>query len=155
VNIAASTPRWLTSAELAAWVPFAELMFRLPAALDAQLQRDAGMSHFEYMVLAVLSAADDHALRMSELAEMAGGSQSRLSHVVSRLERRGWVRREPCQEDGRFTNAVLTGAGMDKLAQTAPGHVTRVRELVVDALSDGQFLALGEISERVLERLPR
>ncbi|HLH82894.1 MAG TPA: MarR family transcriptional regulator, partial [Trebonia sp.] len=105
---------WLSAEEQAAWRPFAALLFRLPAALDAQLQRDAGISHFEYMVLASLSEAPGRTLRMSELAAMASGSLSRLSHVVSRMERRGWVRREPCPGDGRFINAVLTADGWAK-----------------------------------------
>ena len=94
-------PDWLTEAELAAWVRLVSVFIKLPAALDAQLQRDAGVSHFEYMVLSRLSEASDHTLRMSDLAVLANGSLSRLSHVVTRLERRGWVRRESCPTDGR------------------------------------------------------
>ena len=92
---------WLTDEEQAAWRPFVGLLFRFPALLDAQLQKDAGISHFEYMVLSSLSEAPDRALRMSQLAAMASGSVSRLSHVVSRLEAKGWVRREPSPGDGR------------------------------------------------------
>jgi len=104
-------PNWLSAEQQTAWRPFAALLFRLPGALDAQLQQDAGISHFEYMVLAALSEAPARTLRMSELARMASGSLSRLSHVVSRMESRGWVRREPCPGDGRFINAVLTEDG--------------------------------------------
>ncbi|MBV9379711.1 MAG: MarR family transcriptional regulator [Streptosporangiaceae bacterium] len=134
-------------------MPFAALLFRLPAALDAQLQRDAGISHFEYMVLASLSEAGDRTLRMSDLAAMASGSLSRLSHVVSRLEARGWVRREPCPSDGRYTYAILTDAGFRKLAAIAPGHVEAVRALVIDALNARQLRQLGDISEIINGRL--
>lgn len=146
-------PRWLTDEEQQAWRPFAALLFRLPAALDAQLQRDAQITHFEYMVLISLSEAPDRTLRMSDLAAMASGSLSRLSHVVSRLERRGWVRREPCPGDGRFINAVLTGDGFAKVVETAPGHVETVRKLIVDALTAGEFRALGAASGQILDRL--
>jgi DNA-binding MarR family transcriptional regulator len=143
-------PRWLTAEEQEAWRPVAALLFRLPSALDAQLQRDAGISNFEYMVLSGLSEAENRTLRMSDLAAMASGSLSRLSHVVSRLEKRGWVRREPCPGDGRFVNAVLTDDGWAKVIATAPGHVEAVRRLVVDALSPQQLSALGCASGTIL-----
>jgi DNA-binding MarR family transcriptional regulator len=143
-------PRWLGSDEQAAWRQVAALLFRLPGALDVQLQRDAGVSHFEYMVLSSLSEAPARTLRMSDLAANASGSLSRLSHVVSRLEKRGWVRREPCPGDGRFVNAVLTDDGWDKVVATAPGHVEAVRRLVVDALSEQQLAALGCASGTIL-----
>jgi DNA-binding MarR family transcriptional regulator len=129
------------------------LLFRLPAALDAQLQRDAQITNFEYMVLASLSEAPDRTLRMSDLAAMASGSLSRLSHVVSRMERRGWVRRESCPGDGRFINAVLTDEGWDKIEETAPGHVEAVRKLIIGALSPEEFRALGSASRHILDRL--
>lgn len=141
---------WLTAGEQAAWRPLVALLFRLPAALDAQLQKDAGISHFEYLVLSSLSEAPGRTLRMSDLAAMASGSLSRLSHVVSRLEARGWVRREACPGDGRFINAVLTEDGWAKVVATAPGHVAAVRRLLVDALTPEEFRALGAISEQVL-----
>src|SRR5580692_4754439 len=118
---------WLTAEEQAAWRSVVALLIRLPAALEAELQRDAGISSFEYMVLSGLSEAENRTLRMSDLAAMASGSLSRLSHVVSRLEKRGWVRREACPGDGRFVNAVLTDEGMAKVIETAPGHVEAVR----------------------------
>jgi DNA-binding MarR family transcriptional regulator len=141
---------WLTDEQQAAWRPFVALLLRLPAVLDAQLQRDAGLNHFDYLVLAGLSEAPDRTLRMSELAATASSSLSRLSHVVSRLEAKGWVRREPCPGDGRYINAVLTEAGWDKIVATAPGHVAAVRELLIDALSADQFSQLGAVSTQVL-----
>jgi DNA-binding MarR family transcriptional regulator len=141
---------WLSDEEQAAWRPFVALLFRMPAALDAQLQKDAGISNFEYMVLSSLSEAPGRTLRMSELAAMASGSLSRLSHVVSRLESRGWVRREACPGDGRFINAVLTDEGWAKVVATAPGHVAAVRKLLVDVLSPEDLRTLGSISEHLL-----
>lgn len=146
-------PRWLSAGELAAWLPLGGLLLKLPAALDAQMQRDSGLSHFEYLVLANLSEAPGRTRRMSALAALANGSLSRLSHVVKRLEARGWVRRQPCPQDGRYTNAVLTDAGYDKVVASAPGHVEAVRTLVLDALTGDDLDRLGDIARRVLDRL--
>jgi DNA-binding MarR family transcriptional regulator len=142
---------WLTDEEQAAWRPFVSLLFRFPALLDAQLQREAGISHFDYMVLSQLSEAPGRTLRMSELAALASGSVSRLSHVVSRLEAKGWVRRESTPGDGRFINAVLTEPGWQKIAETAPGHVAAVRRLLIDALTPADLGSLGTISAQILE----
>jgi DNA-binding MarR family transcriptional regulator len=151
--VTAREPRWLTPAEQRAWRALAGALFRLPAALDAQLQRDAKLSLFEYGVLAALSEAPARTLRMSELAALSNGSLSRLSHVVKRLERRDWVRRTPCPEDGRYINATLTDDGFAKLVDAAPGHVEIVRRLVVDAITPDQLERLREIGAAILRRI--
>jgi DNA-binding MarR family transcriptional regulator len=138
---------------MAAWLAFAAVMIKLPAALDAQLQRDAGITHFQYLVMANLSEAPGRTRRMSALAELTNGSLSRLSHVMSRLEDRGWVRREPCQENGRFTNAILTESGWEKVVASAPAHVETVRSLVIDALTPEQQRQLRDIGRDVLVRI--
>ncbi|WP_030264949.1 MarR family winged helix-turn-helix transcriptional regulator [Streptomyces sp. NRRL B-24484] len=145
----AEEPRWLSEEEKESWLALGSMLIRLPAALDAQLQRDAGISHFEYQVMAGLSMSPEHTLRMSELAVLADGSLSRLSHVVKRLEQRGWVRRTPDPEDGRYTLAVLTADGWDKVVASAPGHVAEVRRLVFDPLTRTQQRQLREIGRRV------
>jgi DNA-binding MarR family transcriptional regulator len=144
---------WLTPGELASWMSVTRLITRLPWALDAQLQRDADLSMVEYMTLATLSEAPDWTLRMSELAEHASSSLSRLSHLVKRLESRGYVRREPDPTDGRFTNAILLPAGRAKLEETAPAHVAYVRRLVIDNLSGERLRRLGQDAERILQRI--
>jgi len=126
------------------------MLIRVPAALDAQLQRDAGMSHFEYQVLAGLSEAPSRTLRMSTLAMLAEGSLPRLSQAVSRLERRGWVRRTPDPADGRYTLAILTDDGWAKVSETAPGHVEEVRRLLFDPLTKAQSRQLREIGRRIM-----
>lgn len=146
-------PRWLSPDELRAWLPLGGLLLKLPAALDAQMQRDSGLSHFEYLVLANLSEAPGRTRRMSALAALANGSLSRLSHVVKRLEARGWVERRACPADGRYTNAVLTEAGWQKVLASAPGHVEAVRTLVLDALSTAELEQFGALARRLLERL--
>jgi DNA-binding MarR family transcriptional regulator len=149
----APEPRWLDGIERDAWLSLIGVIIRLPAALDAQLQRDAGLSHFEYMVMVNLSNADDHVLRMSQLAALCHSSLSRLSHVVARLERRGWLRRDPCPDDGRATLATLTDDGFAKLASAAPGHVDAVRAYVIDALDPEQLGQLSALGDTILGRL--
>jgi DNA-binding MarR family transcriptional regulator len=145
-------PRWLSDDQQRAWRKLAALMTLLPSALDAQLQRDAQLTHFGYWTLAMLSEAPDHKLRMSELAARGSSSQSRISHAVAKLEERGWVRRDPCPEDRRGFVAVLTDAGYAKLVETAPGHVDTVRHLVIDALSDAQLVQLELACDAILDR---
>ncbi|MEU9151885.1 MarR family transcriptional regulator [Streptomyces sp. NPDC048417] len=144
---------WLTPTELAAWMSVVRLITRLPWALDAQLQRDADLSMVEYMALAMLSEAPGRTLRMSTLAEVVNSSLSRLSHLVKRLEKRGYVRREPDPDDGRFTNAVLLPDGIRKLESAATGHAAHVRHLVVDNLSPERLRRLGQDAERILKRV--
>ena len=146
-------PRWLDSEESEAWRALAHALVRLPAALDAQLRRDAGISHFEYQVLALLSEAPDRTLRMSTLATLAEGSLPRLSQVVARLEQRGWLRRTPDRADGRYTLAILTDQGRVKLTEAAPGHVQEVRRLVLDPLTKTQTRQLREISRRIMRAI--
>jgi DNA-binding MarR family transcriptional regulator len=104
-------PRWLTADEEAAWRAVASVLVPLPWALECQLQRDAGLSFIEYHAMAMLSETPEHTRRMSDLAAVTNASLSRLSHLVKRLEDRGFVRRETDPTDGRYTNAVLTKAG--------------------------------------------
>src|SRR6201992_1551898 len=146
-------PPWLTDDERDAWIRLVGVFIKLAGALDAQPQRGAGVSHFEYMVLSRLSEASSHTLRMSDLAVLANGSLSRLSHVVTRLERRGWVRAGACPGGGRRTNAVLTEDGWAKVEATAPGHVAAVRELVIDALRPEQIGQLRDISLAIMGRV--
>ncbi|MCB1255746.1 MAG: MarR family transcriptional regulator [Microthrixaceae bacterium] len=133
-----------------AWMALVRLLVRLPSALDAQLRRDASITHFEYQVLAQLSMAEGHTMRMSDLAQLADGSLSRLSHTATRLEKRGWISRATDPEDGRYTIATLTKSGMTKMVATAPGHVAAVREHVFEPLTTRQVQQLAAIANRIV-----
>ncbi|MFD6989210.1 MarR family winged helix-turn-helix transcriptional regulator [Streptomyces sp. NPDC059943] len=146
-------PRWLDTDEQQQWYAFAYVLTQLPAALEARMQRDAGIAHFEYVVMSALSMAPERTLRMSEVAQYAGSTLSRLSNVVIRLEKRGWVRRHPDPSDGRSTLATLTDEGMDKVTAAAPGHLDAVRSLVFDPLTKAQRRQLGAVSQRMLDAL--
>ncbi|MFD7475784.1 MarR family winged helix-turn-helix transcriptional regulator [Streptomyces sp. NPDC059837] len=146
-------PRWLDADQQQQWYAFAYVLTQLPAALEARMQRDAGIAQFDYVVMSSLSMAPERTLRMSDLAQYAGSTLSRLSNVVIRLEKRGWMRRHPDPADGRATLATLTDDGMDKVVAAAPGHVDAVRQLIFDPLTKAQQRQLGAISQRMLAAL--
>jgi DNA-binding MarR family transcriptional regulator len=145
--------RWLDADELVAWVGLAAVLELLPGVLDSQLRRDAGLTHFEYYALAMLSEAPKRTLRMTALADQTNATLPRLSHVAQRLEGRGLVERFPCPEDARATNIRLTTAGWRTVRQAAPGHVANVRTHVIDALTSEQVAQLAAITDAVLHRL--
>jgi DNA-binding MarR family transcriptional regulator len=147
------TTPWLTDEELAVWLRLVAVVELLPGVLDAQLRADSGLTHFEYLVIAMLSEAPERTLRMTALAQRTNATLPRLSHVVRRLEDRGLVERRPCPEDGRATNASLTEAGWQAVVAAAPGHVETVRHRVLDPLTPAQVEQLGEITDALLERL--
>jgi len=135
---------WLDDEERAAWLGLIAVTELLPSVLDSQLRRDAGVTHFEYFVLAMLSESPERTLRMTELGRLTNATLPRLSHVVRRLEGRQLVERFPCPEDGRATNARLTAQGWDLVVAAAPGHVATVRQQVLEGLTREQ---LGQLAE--------
>ena len=145
--------KWLTPDELDTWHALNLLMAKLPTALGSQVQCDSDLSFVEYYVLASLSDQPDHTMRMSRLAVLANSELSRLSHLMSRLEKRGLVRRQPDPTDGRFTNAVLTEVGKAHLVEAAPRHVEEVRRLVFDPLSTTEQHALRHAARRITAQL--
>lgn len=141
---------WLSAEQQREWRSLLGLFMDLPPALDAQLKRDAGLNMFEYQVLAALSEAPARTLVLSDLAALARGSLSRLSHAVTRLERAGWVERRTCTDRaGRHTEARLTDSGLVRIEEAAPGHVAAVRRLVVDALGPEQLAQLGAAARAI------
>lgn len=144
---------WLSPEERAAWVRLIAVLELLPGALDSQLRRDAGLTHFDYGVLAMLSDAPDRTLRMTELAGFTNATLPRLSNVVKRLADRGLIERLTCPGDRRATNVRLTEAGHEKMVASAPGHVDAVREYVFDSLSPDQVSQLAEIAGTILDRV--
>ena len=145
--------RWLDEDELQSWLKLAGVMLKLAPALDSQLQRDSDLTHFDYLCLAMLSESDDRTLRMSELAVRTNASLSRLSHVISKLERKGWVARSPSPQSRRVTLVSLTDDGWEVLVAAAPGHVETVRALVFDDLQPEDVEALGRIAGHIVERI--
>lgn len=139
--------------ESQAWLGLINLVQLLPHTLDTQLQRDSNLTHFEFSVLSNLYTAEGAILRMTELAAGTAATLPRLSHVCTRLERRGLIERLPCPEDRRATNAHLTALGGRHFIRAIPAHIELARELVIDALTESELEALANISETIGQRL--
>ena len=146
-------PRWLDADEQKAWRAWLYSTQLLTERLNAELQHDTGIPHAYYEILVQLSETPDRMMRMSELADRCLSSRSRLSHAVSRLEERGWIRRQVCEEDGRGQLAVLTDEGFAALEAAAPVHVESVRQHLFDQLSPEQVAAMRDIGETLLRHL--
>jgi DNA-binding MarR family transcriptional regulator len=147
----ADQARWLSAAEKEAWTGLVSLILLLPGRLETPLQREAGLTLFEYLALSQVSEAPERRLRMSELAFLANGSLSRLSNVVKRFEQRGWVERSPDPGDGRYTLVTLTDAGFEKVVAAAPTHVRSVLK-VLDPLTAADQQALARIAAKLRVR---
>lgn len=143
----------LDERELRAWQGLAAIVELLPNVLDKQLQRDSDLAHFDYLVLMMLAQAPHHTMRMTSLASLTNATLPRLSHAATRLEKRGFMRRFPCPEDGRATNAQLTDSGLAKVRRAAPGHLANVRAHVIDALDPADVEDLIRVTTRILTRL--
>lgn len=148
-----SIPLALHGEDLETWAALATILEWLPPALDAQLQRDSDLTHFEYGILFALADAPERTLRMSVLAGYANSSLTRLSRATTRLEAKGWVRRAADPDDGRYTLAILTDAGVERFEQATPGHVHTVHRLILDPLTRPQSRQLGEISRRIMRAI--
>jgi DNA-binding MarR family transcriptional regulator len=145
--------RWLTDDELAAWRGLRDMTSRLDARINRELQAQSGLSLPDYAVLVPLSEAEDDRLRAFELADAIGWEQSRLSHHLSRMHKRGLVDRTDCDADRRGAFVVLTEAGRQAIEAAAPAHADFVRALVFDALTPAQVQTLKALSQTVLQRL--
>ena len=147
-----SAPRWLNPREMKAWRAYIIGSRRLLEALDSDLDgHDLTMADYE--VMAQLSEAPARRIRMSELADLAMLSKSRLSHRMKVMEKAGWVRREECAEDRRGYWAVMTDKGMKAIVAAAPSHVESVRRRFIDQLSVKEQEALSGIFSHVTEEL--
>ena len=150
---AAGEPRWLDADEQKAWRAWLYSTQLLAERLDRELQHTTGIPHAYYEILVQLSETPERQMRMSELADRCLSSRSRLSHAVSRLEERGWVRRQVCAEDGRGQLAVLTDEGFAALEAAAPVHVDSVRTHLFDQLTPEQVAAMRDLGETLLRHL--
>ncbi|MCU1477899.1 MAG: MarR family transcriptional regulator [Subtercola sp.] len=146
-------PRWLNCDERVLWMRLQAVAEYIPAAVDAQLRASAGLTRYDYYVLAMLSESPGRARLMSDLAAVTNGSLSRLSHAAAKLEEGGLISRSPVEADRRATLATLTDAGWQKLVDTAPGHVAEVRAIVFDNLTSDQVSALNAALVPVIQGL--
>jgi len=145
--------RWLTDEEQRAWRGLLRMTSQLNARMNRQLLQDYGISLTDYEVLVVLSEAPQGRLRVFEIADALAWEQSRVSHQLARMQRRGLIVRQDCSSDARGAFAVLTQAGRAAIERAAPAHVETVRQLVFDGRGRDQLTALTEITSQVLARL--
>jgi DNA-binding MarR family transcriptional regulator len=143
----------LNEEELSIWHSIHAVLLLLPTALDRQLQRDSNISYLEYYVLAGLSEMPGRTGRLSDLAVLTNAELSRISHLIARLEKRGLVRRHPDPDDGRYTNAILTGQGWELVRAAAPGHAETVRRLIFGGLDEPARRALRLSMDRIVNAL--
>jgi DNA-binding MarR family transcriptional regulator len=148
-------PAWLDEGEARAWRGYLRMRTLLHAQIVRDLAREAGLSGPDYDVLSNVSEAPGRRARLGDLAARMAWSRSRLSHHITRMERRGLVTREDCTSDGRGAFVALTDAGWRAIRAAAPGHVASVRRHFIDLLSREQLDALAEISQTVVRRLGR
>lgn len=146
---------WLTETQQRVWRDWLDVQARLLAALNRQLQNDHDLSLQDFEVLVQLSEAPDERLRLTALAENLRWEQSRLSHHLTRMTKRGLVRREPCADDARGSFACLTPTGRARLEEAAPGHAAMVRTLLFDPLGPDELEALASANRLVLATLGR
>lgn len=135
--------------EWAVWRGFLDMRRRLDVALERQLQRDADISHAEFSVLATLFEAPERHLRVGELGAQLMWEKSRVSHQVSRMERRGLVERRACDLDARGTWVQLTAEGARVVLGALRPHFTMLREAIFDVLSPAELAAFGAASDRI------
>ena len=145
--------RWLTEEEQRAWRGLLQMTSQLNARMNRQLQDEYGISLADYEVLVVLSEAPGDRRRVFEIAGTLAWEQSRVSHQLARMQRRGLIAREECASDARGAYAVLTAAGRAAIERAAPAHVETVRRLVFDDCPPDQLAALTKLTGRVLDRL--
>jgi len=145
--------RWLTAEEQRVWRRWMTLNAQLSATLQRELQDDAGLSMQDYEVLVHLTDNSEGRMRVTDLARLMQWERSRVSHHVTRMERRRLVQRVECAEDGRGAFVVITPRGRAAIEQAAPGHVNTVRCLVFDALSPEEVDSFGVIIDKALAQL--
>jgi DNA-binding MarR family transcriptional regulator len=143
----------LSDAGNRAWRSLAQTSVLVSAELERQTQRDAGMPHAYYVLLAALFEAPGRRLRAGALADAGLMSASRLSHAVRSMESSGWVERRRSQADRRGQEIVLTAAGINAVRRLAPLQQAGVRVPLLGGLADADLTRLAELLEPLVARL--
>ena len=146
-------PHWLNAQEQHTWRTFIRLHQKLFAQISRDLQAHSKLSSADFQILVALTDTPDGRQRFQELAKTIDWEQSRLSHQIARMIKRGLVAREECAEDGRAAFVTITPSGSDAIRDAAPHHVAVIRRLVIDALSPDELAALAQISTRILDNM--
>ena len=148
--MAGMTVQWLSQEQQRVWRRYLRLGRLLPARLSQELDASSGLTGAEYEVLVNLSETPDGRLRPFQLGEAMRWEQSRLSHQLSRMQRRGLVTRDACPSDGRGAFVALTEAGRHAIESAAPAHVAAVRKFVFDRLTEQEAEAFGQTCAKII-----
>lgn len=144
---------WLSADAQLLWRRWLQLNAELPVVLHRELQADAGLSLSDFEVLVNLTDTPDGRVRVTDLARQMNWERSRVSHHVTRMQRRGLVERSECRDDGRGAWVVLTKQGRSAIARAAPGHAATVRRLIFDNLTPDEVAVMNGVIDKVLSRL--
>lgn len=145
--------RWLSESEQVQWRSWIAANQLLRDRLGRDVHEATGLTFADYEILVRLSESPERRMRMSELAQVAFSSRSRLSHQIDRMQKAGYVTREECRDDRRGYFAVLTDEGFQALVAAAPVHVDSVRRRIVDVLTPEEFAELGRLSQKLVDAL--
>jgi len=141
--------KWLTDDEQQVWRLWLEVIQRQMIELEDDLQDHSSLTMSDYEILVTLSESPSSEARMSELADRAIISRSRLTYRVDRLVERGLVTREDAGGDRRGVLACLTPKGMQHLEDAAPHHVAKVQTLLFEHLTAEDLASLHRILDRL------
>lgn len=149
----AETPPWLSDRQQRVWRQYLNAHEELNAAVGRQLNQEWGLSTPDFQVLVRLSESANGRVRIVELADTLLWERSRLSHHLTRMQKRDLIVRQECPDDRRGAFAVLTHTGRKLLEQAAPSHADLVRRLVFDPLTEGDLDSMDAFSASLLSRL--
>ena len=151
--VVSSKGPWLDDDEQKVWRSYLLMQRTLETHLERHLQRDFGLSKSDFEILVNLSESEAGRMRAFELSRSTQWEKSRLSHHLTRMEKRGLIRKEAC--DSRYPEIVITEEGLAAIKECAPAHAARVREFFVDVFGPDRFAGLGEVSDEVVDAIGR
>ena len=148
-------PRWLDERQQHLWQSYRHMKQRLYSTLEELIERQSGLSGADYAVLVPLSEEPTGLLRARDLGTEIGWDRSRLSHHLTRMEKRGLIARQECEEDARGLMVLLTDSGRQAIETAAPDHADAVQRYFFDLLSDAELETLTTVFDRVVDNLMR
>ncbi|MFC6887316.1 MULTISPECIES: MarR family winged helix-turn-helix transcriptional regulator [Actinomadura] len=142
-----------TEARAQGWRTLAALQARIEDRIERALQEAHGLSVNEFCVLVHLSGDEGRDVRMQQLAARLVLSQSATTRLVTRLEKRGLLRRVLSEEDRRGIYAEATEAGAALCAEATPTHNAALDDALAEAADLPELIplveALGKLSIKV------
>ncbi|MBB6567275.1 DNA-binding MarR family transcriptional regulator [Kribbella sandramycini] len=144
---------WLDDDEQKAWRSYLLMNKTLETHMERHLQREFGLSKSDFEILVNLSEAENGRMRAFELGRATQWEKSRMSHHLTRMEKRGLIRREACQ--ARYPEVVITAEGQAAIEACAPQQAARIREFFVDVFGPERLAELGKAGDEVVETIRR